>query len=146
MSSLNTLTGREGEFVVDDGAAALIARSTTWAVSPSVLNSEWGDSGSGGFTNRAAGRRDCTFTAEGKYDSVTEVFDLFYPGDIVIATLWLDSTVASLYWDFPRALCIDFSLTVDMDTEDVIGWTTSWGADGAYTFPGQSGAAARTIP
>ncbi len=139
MTSENTLTGRNGAFVV---GSTTIARVTQWAVNPTLATkSEWGDSDSAGFTNRAAGRKDATFTAEGKYDSTAEVFDTFQPEDIAIATLHLDNQ--ALYWDFPRALCDDFNLVVDIDTEEVIGWTSSWGADGVFHYPGESGAAAR---
>lgn len=142
MSSLNTLTGRNGKFVV---VAALVARCTQWAVTRTLAGgSEWGDSDGAGFTNRASGRKDGTFTAEGKYDTTDQVFDLFQPGDIATATLWLDAV--SLYWDFPRALNNDFQLTVDVDTEEVIGWTSAWGADGAFTYPGEPGAAVRAAP
>jgi len=141
MSSINTVTGRNGEFVVD---TTRVARITTWAVNPTLASkSEWGDSDSAGFTNRAEGRKDATFTSEGKYDTSNEVFDLFQPGDILIGTLWLNST---LFWDFPRALNDDFNLTVDVDTEEIIGWTSAWGADGIYHHPGEAGAASRVLP
>ncbi len=142
MSSVNTLTGRNGKFVV---GTTLVARCTTWSVNPTMASSsEWGDSDCNGFTARAAGRKDATFDAEGKYDSTNEVFDLFQPEDILIAVLWLDNV--SLYWDFPRALNSDFNLTVDIDTEEVIGWTSSWGADGVFYFPGEAGATVRALP
>ena len=142
MSSENTITGRNGKFVV---GLALVARTTQWGVNPKLASSnEWGDSDSGGYTNRSAGRRDATFTAEGKYDTTDEVFDLFQPEDVAIAVLWLDNV--SLYWDFPRALCSDFSLTVNIDSEEVIGWSSSWGADGPFYHPGQAGATARAMP
>lgn len=141
MSSENTITGRAGNFVVE---TTRIARCTQWAVNPSLATkSEWGDSDSAGFTNRAAGRKDCTFTAEGKYDSTNEVFDLFQPEDIVIAVLWLNAT---LYWDFPRAMNDTFNLTVNIDTAEVIGWTSAWGTDGHYYYPGEAGATARVLP
>ncbi len=141
MSSLNTITGRNGNFVV---GTTKIARITQWAVNPTLAtSSEWGDSDSSGFTNRAAGRKDNTFTSEGKFDTNSEVFDIFQPEDIAIGTLWLNAT---LYWDFPRALCSDFNLVVNIDTEEVIGWTSSWGSDGVYHFPGEAGAATRTLP
>jgi len=73
-----------------------------------------------------------------------EVFDLFQEGDIAIATLWLDNL--TLYYDFPRALCDDFSLAVNVDTEEVIGWTSAWGADGVFHRPGEAGAAVRALP
>jgi len=142
MSSENTLTGRNGKFVVD---TTLVARMTQWAVSETLASSnEWGDSDSAGFTNRSPGRKDGTFTAEGKFATDDEVFDLFKRGDIAIAVLWLDAS--SLYWDFPRAMCSEFGLTVNVDTEEVIGWTSSWGADGIFYHPGEDGATTRTIP
>lgn len=142
MSSENTKSGRNGKFVVD---TSLVARATQWAVNPKLAQtSEWGDSDSAGYTNRLGGRKDATFTAEGKYDSTDEVFDLFMPDDIAIAVLWLDAT--SLYWDFPRALNMDFNLSVNIDSGEVIGWTSSWGADGLFYYPGQAGATARTLP
>ena len=142
MSSLNTLTGRTGKFQV---ASSLVARTTQWAVNPTLATkSEWGDSACDGFTARAAGRKDATFTSEGKYDTTDEVYDLFMPEDIAAAVLWMNNT--TLYWDFPRALCDDFNMTVDVDTEEVIGWTSGWGADGVFYHPGESGATSRTLP
>lgn len=135
MTSLNTLTGRNG----DIQAGGDVARVTQWAVNPTLAStSEWGDSDSAGYTNRAAGRRDATFTCEGKYDSTSEVWDNFQPEDVVAATLYLDSTNLALRWLFPRALCTDFNLTVNIDSEEVIGWSASFGADGIFYRPGAS--------
>jgi hypothetical protein len=149
MSSYNTLTGRHGK--ISQAAASLdetppattteIARVTNWGVNPTLASdSQWGDSSCGGYTARAAGRRDATFTTEGKYDKTTEVWDLFLPEDILAITLWLDHDARSggvnRYWDFPRALCNDFNMVVDVDTEEVIGWTATWGADGIFYKPG----------
>lgn len=142
MTSSTALTGRNGKFVV---GSTLVARTKNWSVNPTMdSSSEWGDSDGEGYTNRAAGRRGATFDAEGVYDTTSEQFDLFQPGDIAIAVLWMNNT--SLYWDFPRALCSDFGLTVDIDTEEVIGWTSSWGNDGVFYYPGQTGATSRTLP
>lgn len=116
-----------------------------WSVNPTQAStSEWGDSDSAGFTNRAAGRKDLTAETEGKYDTASEVFDLFQPEDIVKLTLWLDNS--SLYYALPRALCTDFSLSVDIDSEEVIAWSASWGADGIFYYPGEAGAPAETLP
>ena len=142
MSSENTLPGRLGRFVV---GATTVTRTKQWQITRTLASkSEWGDSDGGGWTNRAPGRNDATFTAEGVFDISDEVFDLFQPGDIAIATLWLNNT--TLYWDFPRAMNDNFQLTVNVDTEDVIGWTSSWGADGRVYYPGEAGAAVRAAP
>lgn len=142
MSSENsTVTGRTGKFVV---GTTQVAKTTKWDVNPTLASSsEWGDSDSGGFTNRRAGRKDCTFNAEGKYSKTASQFTLFKEGDTAIAVLWMNAT---LYWDFPCALCDNFTVAVDIDSQEVIGWTSAWGADGAYYRPGDSGATARTLP
>lgn len=143
MSGTTTaLTGRNGKFVV---GTTLVARATQWSVSPKLASSsEWGDSDTAGYTARTAGRRDSTFSVEGKYDTDSEQYDVFFPGDKAIAVLWMNAT--TLYWDFPCALCSDFSLSVNIDSEEVVGWSTNWGADGIFYFPGQSGATSRTLP
>ena len=142
MSSENTKTGRHGKFVV---TSSLVARTKKWSVNRNLASkSEWGDSDSAGFTNRAAGRKDATFDAEGVYDTSSEVFDLFAPEDIAEAVLWMDNL--TLYWAFPRALCMDFKMDVDIDGETVIGWNSSWGADGEFFAPGEAGAPAHTLP
>lgn len=141
MTSENTLTGRNGKKVVD---STLLARTKEWNITRNSGVSEWGDSDSGGYTNRAPGRRDATFTSSGVYDTTNEVYDLFQPEDIALVTLWMDAT--SLYWDFPRALNSEFSIAVNVDTEEIIGWTSNWGADGIFYHPGASGAPVRTLP
>ncbi len=142
MSSATTLTGRKGRAAV---AGQLVARAKKWEVSRTLASkSEWGDSDSNGFTNRAAGRKDSTFDMEGVYDTTHEQFDLFVPEDIAECVLWMDLT--TLYWAFPRALCMDFKISVNIDTEEVIGWTSNWGADGEYFHPGEDGAHSSTLP
>lgn len=142
MSSANTLTGRNGKFVV---ASTLVARTKKWDVNSNLASkSEWGDSDSAGYTNRAAGRKDASFDSEGVYDTAHEQFDLFAPEDIAASALWMNAT--TLYWAFPRALCMDFKLSVNIDSEEVEGWQSSWGADGIYYRPGQAGAPVYTLP
>jgi len=144
MSGETTLTGRHGKHVVED---TLVARITQWDVSSTLASkSEWGDSDSAGYTNRTAGRRDATFETQGKYDTTDEQFDLFVPGDISESSLWMASTPSGLYWAFPRALCSDFKMTVNVESEEVIGWESSWGADGIFYRPGEAGAPTLTLP
>ena len=138
------LNGRNGKFVFDGDT---IARTTKWDVNKTLATkSEWGDSDSAGYTNRVAGRKDATFDTEGKYDSTSEQFDIFQPEDIAEAILWMGAVPADLYWDFPRALCLDFKISVNIDSEEVIGWTSSFGADGIFYRPGQAAAPNHAFP
>ena len=133
MSSANTLTGRLGEHTVD---GSYVARLQNWSISKTLANTnEWGDSDSAGYTARSAGRKDATFTTDGKYDTSDEVFDLFDEGDNAASILYMNTT---LYWNFPRSVCQGFDIAVNVDTEEVIGWSSSWGADGIYYKPGVS--------
>lgn len=142
MSGANALSGKNGKFVV---GSSLVACTTQWSVNPTLdTQDEWGDSCSAGFTNVVPGRKGATFDAEGKYQTNDEVFDLFQPGDTAIGVLWLDAS--SLYWDFPRAVNTDFNMTVNIDTGEVVGWTSSWKADGVFYYPGEAGATSRTLP
>lgn len=136
----DVLTGRAGEFSISrrnvTGPVTRVARTTQWEVSPTLdTSTEWGDSDGAGYTLRAPGRRGATFTAEGKYTTNSSVFILFQEGDISAAFLWMNTT---LFWHFPRAMCSDFGLLVNVDTEEVEGWTGSWGNDGIYYRPGES--------
>ena len=143
MSSETALTGLMGIFEVE---GQRVARSTKWDVdSKLATKSEWGDSDSGGHTNRAGGRKDKTFSAEGKYDTQDSQFSLFVEGDNSEVTLFLSKTPL-LYYHFPRALCEDFKISVNIDTEEVIGWTSAWGEDGISYRPGQAGIPVKAYP
>lgn len=139
MSSVNSIIGRYGQIyaATGGGALTLLARVTQWVVNPKMAtSSEWGDSDSGGYTNRAPGRIDCTFSCEGKFETSAQSVSLFAPGDIVTAELRAArSPYPLLAWNFPRALCTDYKLTVNIDSEEVESWTAEFGADGSFTRP-----------
>ena len=142
MTSATSVIGRNGKHVV---GSSRVGRVKQWVVNRKLASeSAWGDSDSNGFTNRAKGREDATFTSEGVYDTAVETFDLFKPGDITLSALWMNNV--NLYWAFPRALNSDFQLTVNIDSQEVIGWTSSWGADGEFFHPGEAGAPSYTLP
>ena len=140
--SLTALTGRNGKFQV---GSTIVARLSQWAVNPKLASkSEWGDSDTAGYTARMAGRKDATFSCDGKFDSASEQYDLFQPGDKAACVLWMNIT--TLYWDFPCAMNDDFSMSLNVETEEVVGWTSAWGADGIFYYPGQAGATSNTYP
>lgn len=132
----------EGKVVV---GGTNIARVTSHSVNATSSSTVWGDSDSEGYTNRKKGRKDATINFEGKFDEDTPVYDLFAEGDIVKLVLW-ESTSQSDYWVFPCALIESFTINVNQDTNEVIGWSATAGADGKYWRPNQSGAPAETPP
>lgn len=133
-------SGGDGKIVV---GTTKVARATQFNLTASASASEWGDSDSEGYTNRKTNRKDCTGQLQGKFDKNAKIYALFMPGDVVELTLWENSAD---YWNFPSALITDFQITYDMDTREVVGWTASFGADGKFWRPGQSGAPTETLP
>ena len=121
----------------------LIARLTVWNLNASTSESAWGDSDSGGYTNRKKARRDGTGSIGGKFDEDDQVYDVFREGDIVTLVLW---ETATDYWVFPSALIQNFQLEYNPDTKEVVGWTSDFGADGIFYAPGQAGAPTHTLP
>jgi hypothetical protein len=142
MSSITTLSGRNGKvFIgpVNTTGIITVARITNWTVNPRLAEAaSWADSDTAGYQAKAPGAFDAAFSTEGKYDTVVPVWNLFQPGDKLIVELWLHPLVPLLRWQFPSAMCLDFLLVVDVDTEEVIGWSAEWGSDGVFYKPGQA--------
>jgi len=135
------ITGLNGEVLV---GSTKIAKITKWDINPTVGETAWGDSDSAGHTNREPGRKDLTGNIEGKLDQADDVTLLFVPGDKVTLTLWL-SNLALDYYHVP-ALIQSYSTEVDVDTQAVIGWSATFGANGRYFFPNESGAPVVALP
>lgn len=133
-------TGTNAQAVIDD---ELIARMTSWTFNTSVGETAWGDSDSEGHTNRAAARKDGTGTFAGKFDDDDPPYELFVAGDIVELVLWENTAD---YWALPSSLVQNFTLTYDQDTKEVVAWSSDFGADGKYYYPGEAGAPSHTIP
>lgn len=128
--------------VADD---SLVARTTEFSINATAGETSWRDSDSAGYTNRLQTFLDATGSVAGKYDSGTEIWDMFWIGDKPELILW-QTAAAGDYFAFPCVLITSFSYLVNMDTQEVVGWTANWGADGIFYYPGQSGAPSETLP
>jgi len=140
--STTARTGSEGKVVVAD---QLIARVTGWTLNESIGETAWGDSDGEGYTNRRPGRKDCTVSFEGKFDTDSKIYTLMRVGDSVKLVLWESSTDGD-YWVLECVLIQSYTTTVNPDTREVITWAATAGADGIYYAPGQSGAPTESLP
>ena len=50
------------------------------------------------------------------------------------------------YWYFPCVVIEEFSMTVNVDSQEVVGWSANWGADGIFYKPGDVAAPTVTLP
>lgn len=113
-----------------------ILRVTRWLVQETTDTSiEWADSDSAGYTIHAPGRLGARFDADGKYSGERPIFPYTRVGALVTAQLWIDRTVPYLCWDFELARCTSFKCSVDVDTEEIVGWSGSWIATGVFYKP-----------
>ena len=145
MSGTTAISGKNGKVVV---ASTLITRLTMWRLNVVSGTSAWGDSESEGFTNRIATRIDGTGSIGGKFDTNRKPYNVFNPGNVVTLALWLGGAAGASngYYAFPSAVITSFDLEVNQDTQEVVGWTANFEADGRFYYPGQSGAPAYTLP
>lgn len=138
----NAITGRLGKAVADD---ALVARLTEFNFTATAGETTWRDSDSAGYTNRLVTFLDATGSVAGKYDSGTEIWDTFWIGDKPKLVLWQTANAGD-YFAFPCVLITSFAYVVNVDTQEVVGWTANWGADGIFYYPSQSGAPSESLP
>ena len=142
MSGTTALTGTLGKVVV---GGVLVTRLTSWRLSTSVGETAWGDSESGGYTNRKASRGDATGSIAAKFETTKKPYAILLAGDVVTLALWNTPTQGD-YWAFPSVLIQSFEYEVSPDSKEVIGWNSNFGADGIFYAPGASGAPTYTLP
>jgi len=151
------LTGHGGKVMAKSisGAYYLIARIKQWNLTYNRTEGVWGDSDSGGSTNRVGGRRDATGSITGvtdkdhpAYNDVLFDVDDTNPNnnDMVTLLLWEDGneTTPKDYWYFPRALITSFAMGIDNDSKLPVDWTASFGTDGVFYKPRETGTLAYT--
>lgn len=121
-------SGKDGKVLA---GATQLAEITKWTFNPKSNNPAWASSDSAGYKKRVAGVKDGGGSIEGKFDSSSKFYTLVAEGDEVTLKLYLDAT---RYYSVP-AIIDDYSLTVDMDTGDVVGWSANFSTNGAWTEP-----------
>lgn len=137
-----SVSGDGGKAQLND---ILVLRLKTWTINPVTSMSEWGDSDSNGFTNRARARRDATGSLAGVLDSDDDVWDNVLIGEVLAPLTLHVRNAPQMFWYFPRVLVTSFNLTVDPDTKEVIEWSFDFASDNVFYEPG-FGAPVPTIP
>jgi len=132
--------GNLGKVKVD---TSVIARVTQFELTEQVEETSWGDSDSGGTTNRAAGRSEVIGTIQGKFDNDSPVIVLFAAGDTVALVLFENLT---RYWNLPCALIRSYNVVIDTDTKKPVEWKAEFASDGPYYRPGAAGAPTVAYP
>lgn len=138
--SSSALAGTDGNVVVN---STRIARITQFSVNHSVQTTVWGDSDSAGYQNTKGTRKGATGAFEGKFSTDHVVYELFSPGEGVALNLFENATRA---WVFPCVVITEFSMTVNVDSQEVVGWSASFSSDGIFYRPGDAANPGATLP
>ena len=109
-----------------DGSVGSYAEITSWSLNITSNNSAYASSDTAGYKKRVAGTKDVTGSMEGKWNGSMQVT----PGDAITGlALNLDATQSYTL----DAVVDSFSLEVDVDDGEVIGWSADFSVKGTTT-------------
>lgn len=121
------ICGKSGDVKV--GADSL-PEITKWSFKPSVAVQEYASNKSNGFKRKVCGVKSGSGSIEGKWNINDPITDHFVEGDYVTLLLHLDSTRLVTV----TALIKSFDLEVDINDNQIEGWSAEFDADGEWTY------------
>lgn len=145
-SSSTIFTGAAGNVTCDN---IRIARITSWSINPTFDDIVFADSTSTSptadrhFKNHFPGRGDATGTVEFHLDTNFPQYSRLIPGECCALALFIDPTT---YWSITEAVILSASYTVNVEDLDVLEGSIDFVSNGAYFYPGETGALVRTLP
>jgi hypothetical protein len=122
------ISGKNGKVQI---VSSDVAECTGWTFNPTSNNPSWGSCDGGGYKQRVAGVKDGSGSIEGKFNPDDPIYDHLEEGTSVVLKLYINATA---YYRVP-AIIDSFSLEVDMDDGDVVGWSADFSTNGAWTKP-----------
>lgn len=107
-----------------DATTSAGSHVTSWSASVTSNNSAWASSETNGFKDRVAGVKEATCSIEGKFDASAS----FVPGTEY--SLTLTASTGSIAGNF---LCDSYSVEVDINDGEVVGYSAEFSSNGAIT-------------
>ena len=107
-----------------DATTSAGSHVTSWSASVTSNNSSWASSATNGFKDRVVGVKEATCSIEGKWDSSAS----FVPGTEY--SLTLTASTGTISGDF---LCDSFSVEVDINDGEVVGYSAEFSSNGTVT-------------
>lgn len=111
--------------------SSTLAEITAWSLDTNVNITAFGSNSSAGFQKRVAGTKGGTGTLAGKLDTADPIRGDLKEGDSVTLLLHINATAHFIV----PAVIESVSISVDVDTGEAIGWTATFGTNGAWTEP-----------
>lgn len=122
------ISGKNGDVSI---SSTSISEVTQWTFTETSNNPAFASNKTAGFKQRVAGVKDGSGTIEGKWDPGDPATAVIEVGTLVTLTLEIDATQ---FYTVP-SIIDSFSMTVNLDDGDVVGWTAEFSINGAWTLP-----------
>ena len=122
------VSGIQGYVVCDNHR---IARIKSWTATVSADEIMVADSDSGVFKRRIAGRYDIQGSFDFNYDTNFPQTSCIVEGDCCDLVLWIEQDVGH-YWFVDDAFIKSLSLTVNVETAELVGGTAEFANGNAY--------------
>lgn len=122
------ISGKDGRILV---AGTGVAHCTKWSFNPKSNNPAWASCDTNGFKTRVGGVKDGSGSMEGKFDTAHPFYDAMDVGTEITALLYINAT---MFYSIP-AIIDDYSIEVDMNEGEVVGWSANFSTRGAWTEP-----------
>jgi len=106
------------------GTVNSVTQITSWSFNPTSNNSAWGSSSTNGYKDRVVGVKDGSGSIEGKWDGTAPY--------TVGAEVSLSLVANTGSFTVP-AVIDSFSVEVDVDDGEVVGWSAEFSINGAWS-------------
>jgi len=127
-----------GKYGQVDFGASTYGEATSWELTVTADNEQYGAFGSGGYKRAIAGNLSGSGTVSGKQDFNVPIESKVMAGDSITLKLYDTTTgsgaLADRYWSIP-VVVTDISPSVDGDGGGAVGWTVSFVSNGTITKP-----------
>jgi hypothetical protein len=123
----DVICGKEGSVVI---GATELPEITMWSFNPTITTQSYASNKTNGFKRKVCGSKDATGSLEGKWDRTDPITDHFTEGSTVTLLLHLDTTRKITV----PALITGMTIEVNIDDNEIEGWTADFEADGEWTY------------
>lgn len=120
------ISGQGGDFTVGGQSIKEVKK---WSLNTMIVIHAYSSNKTGGFKRKVTGIKDGKGSIEGVWDPAAPLPSQMEVGQTLAAAALTKAGQQYTY----NALFADNKVSVDIDTGDIIGWTSDYEVDGAWT-------------
>lgn len=122
------ISGKDGDVKIGSTAICEIRK---WSFSPKANNPSYASNKTAGYTRRVPGIKDGSGSMEGAWDPASPAVAVIDPATAVTLKLYINATQ---FYEVPSVID-EFGLNVEVESGEIVSWTSTFSANGAWTNP-----------